>query len=90
MGSSFLSHQKVKAWCFLAPRWAWIESFTVGGQVIVSPTLMQAAGRGLILGDEVEVHEVIRPIDESGHRYLLRFTSVPPGVRARLDRLAVR
>ena len=67
-----------------------IESFTVGGQVIVSPTLMQAAGRGLILGDEVEVHEVIRPIDESGHRYLLRFTSVPPGVRVRLDRLAVR
>jgi adenylate cyclase len=33
-----------------------IESFTVGGQVIVSPTLIQAAGRGLILGDEVEVH----------------------------------
>ncbi len=33
-----------------------IESFTVGGQVIVSPTLMRAANRGLILGDEVEVH----------------------------------
>ena len=33
-----------------------IESFTVGGQVIVSPTLISAAGRGLILGDEVEVH----------------------------------
>ena len=33
-----------------------IESFTVGGQVIVSPTLIQAAGPGLILGDEVEVH----------------------------------
>src|SRR5512137_324966 len=33
-----------------------IESFTVGGQVIVSPTLVEAAGRGLILGDEVEVH----------------------------------
>ena len=33
-----------------------IESFTVGGQVIVSPTLIHAAGRGLILGDEVEVH----------------------------------
>jgi adenylate cyclase len=33
-----------------------IESFTVGGQVIVSPTLIQAAGRGLMLGDEVEVH----------------------------------
>lgn len=33
-----------------------IESFTVGGQVIVSPTLINAAGQGLILGDEVEVH----------------------------------
>jgi adenylate cyclase len=33
-----------------------IESFTVGGQVIVSPTLICQAGAGLILGDEVEVH----------------------------------
>jgi adenylate cyclase len=33
-----------------------IESFTVGGQIIVSPTLIGGAGRGLILGDEVEVH----------------------------------
>jgi adenylate cyclase len=33
-----------------------IESFTVGGQVIVSPTSIQAAGPGLILGEEVEVH----------------------------------
>jgi adenylate cyclase len=33
-----------------------IESFTVGGQVIVSPTLIAAAGPGLVLGDEVEVH----------------------------------
>jgi adenylate cyclase len=33
-----------------------IESFTVGGQVLVSPTLIGAAGSGLILGDEVEVH----------------------------------
>lgn len=33
-----------------------IESFTVGGQVLVSPTLMQAAGPGLILGDGVKVH----------------------------------
>jgi len=33
-----------------------IESFTVGGQIIVSPTLIHAAGPGLILGDEVEVH----------------------------------
>jgi adenylate cyclase len=33
-----------------------IESFTVGGQVIVSPTLIHAAGQGIILGDEVEVH----------------------------------
>jgi len=162
-----------------------IESFTVGGQVIVSPTLIHAAGRGLILGDEVEVHakgmkeplrcrqllghqdhpelglaeetecttlaepvpfqyvlltgkhlndqmepgafvalsarravigsrsplpvfsnlllrleavagenevpelyaKVIRPFDESSDRYLIHFTSVPPGVRARLNRL---
>jgi adenylate cyclase len=33
-----------------------IESFTVGGQVLVSPTLINAAGGGLILGDEVKVH----------------------------------
>ncbi len=32
-----------------------IESFTVGGQVLVSPTLIQAAGPGLILGEEIEV-----------------------------------
>jgi len=28
----------------------------VGGQIIVSPTLIRGASRGLILGDEVEVH----------------------------------
>ncbi|MGB8992837.1 MAG: adenylate/guanylate cyclase domain-containing protein [Desulfobaccales bacterium] len=33
-----------------------IESFTVGGQVLVSPTLIHAADQGLILGDEVKVH----------------------------------
>ncbi len=32
-----------------------IESFTVGGQVLVSPALMGAAKGGLILGDEIEV-----------------------------------
>ena len=33
-----------------------IESFTVGGQVLVSPALIEAAGRGLLLGEEVKVH----------------------------------
>jgi adenylate cyclase len=33
-----------------------IESFTVGGQVLVSPSLINAAGGGLILGDAVKVH----------------------------------
>ena len=33
-----------------------IESFTVGGQVLVSPDLIRAAGGNLILGDEIEVH----------------------------------
>ena len=33
-----------------------IESFTVGGQVLVSPALIRAATPGLILGDRVEVH----------------------------------
>jgi adenylate cyclase len=33
-----------------------IESFTVGGQVLVSPTLISAANPGLILGEEVKVH----------------------------------
>jgi len=33
-----------------------IESFTVGGQVLVSPSLISAAKGGLILGDKIEVH----------------------------------
>jgi adenylate cyclase len=33
-----------------------IESFTVGGQILVSPALMRAAGHGLVLGEEVEIH----------------------------------
>ena len=33
-----------------------IESFTVGGQVLVSPSLVSAANPGLILGEEVKVH----------------------------------
>ena len=33
-----------------------IESFTVGGQVLVSPYLINATNPGLILGDEVKVH----------------------------------
>jgi adenylate cyclase len=160
-----------------------IESFTVGGQVLVSPAVMDAAKEGLILGEEIEVHakgmreplmcsellgheehpelmleeegtsfmalaepiplhytqltdkhfdeqmqpatlvslshrqavvetaaplpryanimlrleveaveeevpelyaKVIRPLDQSSKRYLIHFTSVPPGVRARL------
>jgi adenylate cyclase len=49
-----------------------IESFTVGGQVLVSPTLISAAGQGLILGDEVEVHakgmrQALRCRDLRGH-----------------------
>ncbi|MEE8590929.1 MAG: adenylate/guanylate cyclase domain-containing protein [Spirochaetia bacterium] len=167
-----------------------IEGFSVGGQVLVSPTVVQAAGHGIILGDEVEVHakgmreplicrellgheehpelaleeeetscttlsepvplhyvmltgkhfdeqmqpatlvalsrrraeieavgplpryanimfrleaeageeaaggeapelyaKVIRPLDEASNRYLIHFTSVPPGIQARLDRL---
>lgn len=163
-----------------------IESFTVGGQIIVSPTLISRAGWGLILGDMVDVHakgmkeplrcrellghedhaelevyretacvtlvapvsvhylrltgkhfdeqmepanlvalshrqavlearspvppysnlllrlesvdgvkeapelyaKVLRSLDESANRYLVQFTSVPPGVRAWLDRVA--
>jgi len=33
-----------------------IESFTVGGQILVSPELICAANPGLILGEEVKVH----------------------------------
>lgn len=33
-----------------------IESFTVGGQILVSPDLIDAAGGNLILGVEIEVH----------------------------------
>ncbi len=32
-----------------------IESYTVGGQVLVSPSLLEAAGPGLILGEEIKV-----------------------------------
>lgn len=32
-----------------------IESYTIGGQVLVSPSLMEAAGPGLILGEEIKV-----------------------------------
>jgi adenylate cyclase len=32
-----------------------IESYSVGGQVLVSPTLLQAAGQGLILGEMIQV-----------------------------------
>ena len=49
-----------------------IESFTVGGQVLVSPTLISAVNHGLILGDEVEVHgkgmrKALRCRDLLGH-----------------------
>jgi adenylate cyclase len=33
-----------------------IESFTVGGQILVSPALISAAKDRLILGDEIDVH----------------------------------
>jgi len=33
-----------------------IESFTVGGQIIASPSAIAAAGPGLVLGEEIEVH----------------------------------
>ena len=32
-----------------------VESYTIGGQVLVSPSLMEAAGPGLILGEEIKV-----------------------------------
>jgi adenylate cyclase len=49
-----------------------IESFTVGGQVLVSPGLIRAADTGLILGDEIEVHakgmpEALRCRELLGH-----------------------
>lgn len=33
-----------------------IESFTVGGQVLVSPSLIRSADSGIVLGEEVRVH----------------------------------
>jgi adenylate cyclase len=49
-----------------------IETFTVGGQVLVSPTLISATGPGLILGEEVRVHgkgmqKALRCRDLLGH-----------------------
>jgi adenylate cyclase len=34
--------------------------------------------------------KVIRPVEDSSERYLIHFTSVPPGMRARLDQLATK
>jgi hypothetical protein len=31
--------------------------------------------------------KVIRPLEESSRRYLIHFTSIPPGMRTRLHRL---
>lgn len=49
-----------------------IESFTIGGQVLVSPALVRAAGAGLVLGDAVDVHakgmkDVLRCRELIGH-----------------------
>jgi adenylate cyclase len=49
-----------------------IESFTIGGQILVSPALIEAARGGLILGDEVKVHakgmpEALRCRELLGH-----------------------
>lgn len=33
-----------------------IESYTVGGQIIVSPTVMVSVGHSLVLGDEIPIH----------------------------------
>jgi adenylate cyclase len=49
-----------------------IESFTVGGQILVSPALMSSVRPGLLLGDTVEVHakgmsEVLRCRELCGH-----------------------
>jgi adenylate cyclase len=59
-----------------------IESFTVGGQVLVSPTLIDAAGRGLILGDEIKVHakgmrEALRCRELLGHKDHPEFSLEP-------------
>ena len=32
--------------------------------------------------------KVLRPIDESSNRYLIHFTSIPPGIKAWLSKLA--
>jgi hypothetical protein len=34
--------------------------------------------------------KVLRPFDESGSRHIVHFTSVPPGVRARLNQLVAQ
>jgi class 3 adenylate cyclase/HAMP domain-containing protein len=49
-----------------------IESFTLGGQILVSPALILAANPGLILGDTVEVlakgmHEAVECRELLGH-----------------------
>ncbi|MFO7462234.1 MAG: hypothetical protein R6X07_16595 [Desulfatiglandales bacterium] len=45
----------------------------MGGQILISPALMQAAGRGLVLGEEVEVHA--KGIREALHEHPLIWTA---------------
>ena len=50
-----------------------IESFTIGGQVLVSPDLIRTANGGLILGDAIDVHgkgmrEAIKCRELLGHK----------------------
>jgi len=39
-------------------------------------------------GTSEEVYaKVVQPLDEASRRYVIHFTSIPPGTRARLHRL---
>jgi len=39
-------------------------------------------------GQSEEVYaKVVQPLDEASRRYVIHFTSIPPGIRARLHRL---
>jgi adenylate cyclase len=84
-GKHFDEQMEPATFVALSPRRAVIEA--AGALPAYSNLLLRLEA---VTGEE-EVPDlyakVVRCLDDSGNRYLIHFTSVPPGVRARLNRL---
>ena len=85
-GKHFNEQMEPAAFVALSPRRAVIAA--AGPLAVYSNLMLRLEAEP----GESEVPElyakVIRALDDSAHRYLIHFTSVPPAVRARLNRLA--